>query len=348
MTLDAPVEFDIFGHIEFGLSGSRSDSIMFPILAFLWKFSDCRVFLIALVLTIFSILSIFLTYFLLKNQVENISKRHLYLLSFICNIYMPIHVPVFNASPYAGMLGFNVWHNSTYIAMKPFAVLSIILFFKLIKTPSIKSISIAKFIYFSGSLFITSLFKLSFAFGFIPCFLIIIIMDFIEGKRQCALKYILFGATVLPTVLLMIWQKTQLFDQTNEIGFEFLKAWMIYADSPLISLILSLAFPIVVLIFNFKDVIKDKVYRFSWIFAVFNVLIFAFLYESGPRIEHGNFGWGAHFAVGILFIISIYKLLEKIKNVSKFRLAFISAILGMHILCGVNYITRFLSTNAYL
>ncbi len=62
-------------------------------------------------------------------------------------------------------------------------------------------------------------------------------------------------------------------------------------------------------------------------------------------MAHGNFAWGTHFAIGLLFVISMYKFLDKIKNMSNFQLIIISSILGMHILCGINYIIKILYTN---
>ena len=153
---------------------------------------------------------------------------------------------------------------------------------------------------------------------------------------------------MLPTGLLMIWQKTQLFDQTSEIEFDFLKIWLLYTDTPLISIGLSLAFPLIILIFNYKDLIRCKIYQFSWFFALVNILIFACLCEFGPREMHGNFGWGTHFAVGLLFVVSMCKFLNQVKNMSKFRLILISSILGMHMLCGINYIIRFFCENTYI
>lgn len=352
--LDTNTPSDIFGHIEFGVSGTRSDSIMFPILAFLWNLSHYRSFLIALVLTIFSILSIFFTYVLLKMHIKNVVNIYLYAAALVCNIYMPIHIPclyisslINRSSPYLGMLGFNLWHNSTYIAMKPFALLSMILFFKLINNYYTKSVSFMELIYFCGALFITSLFKLSFAFVFMPCMVIFMIIDFIRGKGKNILNYILFGITILPTALLMIWHKFQLFDQTNEMGFGFLKVWRMYSNHPLINIILSTAFPLIVLIFCYRDIIVDKVYQFSWIFALIGISTFAFLYESGSRLYDGNFAWGAYFAVGLLFVISMYKFIDKIKYMSKFKLIIVSAVLGMHILCGINYILKYLIDKMY-
>ena len=188
-------------------------------------------------------------------------------------------------------------------------------------------------------LFIATWFKPSFAFGFAPCAVLSVLFDFFKSKSKNIYKFVFLGLMFVPTAILMLWQRTQLFDDygVSEICIGIFKVWSLYVRHPLAALILSCAFPIVVLIFNFKDIIKDKIYRFSWIFAMFNVLIFAVLYESGPRMSHGNFGWGAHFAVGILFIVSMAKFWQKIKEVNILKTVVTSLVLGMHLIAGLNY-----------
>lgn len=341
------VDTDLPAHIKAGLSGNNLYSLMYAILGFLWKLPYHSV-LIGLTLSVLSMLSIYFTYVLLKKNLPNISNEYLYLAALVCNMYMPIHMPYFNDSPYLGLFCFNLFHNSTYIAMRPFALLSIIIFIKLFDKYYTKPISFAEWFCFSFSLFITTWFKPNFMFGFAPCMLIFMLIDFAKGKSKNVLNYIIFGTTVFPSVLLMLWQQAQLFDQTSGIGFEFLKVWKAYSKNPFMALILSLAFPLIVLFLNYKDLKKDKVYRFGWILAIINISIFAFLYEKGSRMFDGNLSWGTQFAVGVLFILSMYKFLSKIKIMSTIKLIAISAILGMHILCGINYIVRYSCTGIFL
>lgn len=54
-----------------------------------------------------------------------------------------------NSSPYLGMFCFNLYHNSTYQTMKPFAVLSIIIFIKLFNKYYDTTISILEWISFA-------------------------------------------------------------------------------------------------------------------------------------------------------------------------------------------------------
>ena len=338
---------DLLPHIKAGLSENSSYSLTYLILGFLWKLPRYHSVIISLFLTSLNILSIIFTYILFKIHLKNIHAEYLYVAALVCNIYMPIHMPLLNSSPYLGMFCFNLYHNSTYQTMKPFAVLSIIIFIKLFNKYYDKTISILEWISFASCLFITTWFKPSFMFGFAPCMLVVMIIDFIKRKGKNILNYIIFGTTTFPAILLMLWQKTQLFDQQNGLEFCFFKVWMLNTKNPLICLILSILFPLVVLIFSYKDLLVDKIYQFGWLFAVVNISIFAFLCESGGRFADGNLGWGAQIAVGILFITSMYKFLYKIKNISKFKVVITSGILGMHIICGINYVLNYTFMNYY-
>lgn len=353
--LELHMSGDLVSHMHFALTGEYAYTLMYIILGFLCKLPCYQGVFIALFLTIVSMLSIFFTYIFFKMHIKNVVNVYLYAAALVCNIYMPIHIPflyispiVNRSSPYLGMTCFNLYHNSTYISMKPFALLSVIIFIKLMNKYHTKPISILEWLCFAFALFITTWFKPSFAFGFAPSMLIFMIIDFIKGKGKNILNYILFGTTIIPTIGLMLWQKTQLLDQQSGIEFGFLKVWRVYSNHPLINIILSTAFPLVVLVFCYRDIIVDKIYQFGWLFALVNIFIFAFLYEPGPRLTDGNFMWSAHFAVGLLFVISMYKFLDKIKHMSKFKLIIVSSVLGMHILCGINYILKYLIDKLFL
>ncbi len=335
-------ETDLPAHIKAGIEDKSVYSLTYIILGLLWRLPHGSCF-IALFLALFLCLSVLFTFILLKKLVGNIQNHWLYIISLALNIYMPLYVPIINKDMYLGTISFNLYHNPTYITMKPFAILSLFLFIQIREKILDKELDVFKYILFALALFIATWFKPSFAFGFIPCVVLAVLVDFFRGKLKNINKFIFLGFTFVPTALLMLWQRTQLFndDGVSEISIGIFKVWSLYVRHPLAALVLSLAFPIVVLIFNFKDLAKDKVYRFSWIFAVFNVLIFAFLYESGPRMAHGNFGWGAHFAVGVLFILSIAKFIQKIKKINIEKTVFGSLVLGMHLIAGLNYFLQF-------
>lgn len=333
---------DLPAHILAGLSSKGSYSLMYIILGFLWRFPyhSC---LISLFLITLTLLSIYFTFVLLRNLLPKVKNENLYAAALVCNMYMPIFLPFFNDYRYMGMPSFVLYHNSTYIAMRPFAILSILVFIKLREKYALEKINFEEWLVFAFLMFVTTWFKPNFMFGFAPCMLIIMIVDFIKGHGKNVLNYIIFGSTVFPSVFLMLWQQKQLFneDAGAGLGFSFFLVWGSYARHPLISIIQALAFPLVVLAFNYKDLLKDKVLRFGWLFTILNLSIFAFINENGSRKLHGNMGWGALFAVGVLFIISMYKFISTLHIKGLKYTIIVSGVLGMHILCWFNYYTMF-------
>lgn len=125
----------------------------------------------------------------------------------------------------------KIYHNSTYQAIKHFAILSIIIFIKLFNKYYNKPISILEWVPFAFCLFITTWFKPNFMFGFVSCTLVIMIIDFIKIKGKNILNYIVFGTTTFPAFFLMLWQKTQLFNQQNALSFAFLSINVICTKS---------------------------------------------------------------------------------------------------------------------
>lgn len=343
MTEELPFSLnDLNAHISEGLSKQNPYSLTLFILGVLWKLPHCKV-MVSLFLTFLTLLSILITFYLLKYLLPKLNIGTLILASLICNMYMPIYIPFFNQYRYLGLPSFVLYHNSTYIAMRPFALLSLIIFFKLREKYLLKMINIKEWIFFASSLFITTWFKPNFMFGFAPCMLIVMIFDFIKNRGKKFLNYIVLGTAVFPTIFLMFWQQSALFGDKNGFGFSIFKVWSIYAKHPIIAIFQATAFPLIILFFNYKDLKKDKIYSFSWLLGIFNIAIYAFVHENGVRQLDGNLGWGTCFAVGVLFIASTYKFLSTINKNNIWYLTLSSSILGMGFLCWINYYLIILS-----
>lgn len=329
---------DLPAHISAGMSNSSLYSLTLYILGFLWKLTYNRI-MVSIFLTLLTLLSIWATFKLLKYLLPKISCVSLYAAALVCNMYMPLFLPFFNDYRYLGLPSFVLYHNSTYIAMRPFALFSILIFLKLRDQYFLEKIKFREWIIFSFLMFITTWFKPNFIFGFAPSMLIIMIIDFVRGHGKKILNYIIFGSTIFPSIIFLLWQQSQLFNESPEgsLGFSVFKVWGCYARHPIIATVQAIAFPLVILVFNYKDLIKDKTYGFGWIFAVVNICIYAFIHENGWRQIHGNLGWCANFGCGVLFIISMYKFLSTVCCKNLKYIIITSGILGMHFLCWVNF-----------
>ena len=174
-------ETDLPAHIKAGIEDKSVYSLTYIILGLLWRLPHGSCF-IALFLALFLCLSVLFTFILLKKLVGNVQNHWLYIISLILNIYMPLYIPIINKDMYLGMLSFNLYHNPTYITMKPFAILSLFLFIQIREKILEKELDVSKYILFALALFIATWFKPSFAFGFIPCVILAVLIDFFKKK----------------------------------------------------------------------------------------------------------------------------------------------------------------------
>lgn len=348
------IQTDFGAQIQLAITHQRGTG-GYSLMRFVWRFIwplPYHVFLASLIFTAFTCLSIYFTFKLLKYLLPKGNNAVIYAASLLANMQAPIYLPALNSHRYLGSLSFCIYHNPTYAAMRAFAILSLLIFFRLRNKYRHSGIRLIEWLVFAAALFLTTGMKPSFMLGFAPCMFIAMLADFIEDRGKHLFHYISFGTTVFPSLLLMLWQQWELFEDPANvgggIGFSFFGVWKLHAQHPGIYLLSSIAFPIVILILYYKDFIKDKVFRFGWLFAIINIMIFAFLCETGIRFADGNFAWGACFAVGMLFILSLYKFISGIHTKSLLSTVIASGVLGMHLLCWFNFLSLYIKTGTYL
>ena len=151
---------------------------------------------------------------------------------------------------------------------------------------------------------------------------------------------------MFPSVALMYFQQTVLFSGGNsnsQMKLGFMVGLRAMAHHPQIKIFLSLIFPLVILCFVFKELIKDRFYAFGWFHMIVNLCITVFVYETGYRLHHGNFIWSSFFALGILFMVSLAKLVKLGQERRIGALALSSGALGAHVFCWINYVCDLMS-----
>ena len=152
------------------------------------------------------------------------------------------------------------------------------------------------------------------------------------------LNYIIVGTAVLPSIALVVFQQSQVFDDSSHLRVGFMTALNAMDKNSLITLFLSMVFPIAIMIYCFKDIFKDKFYAFGILQMLTNLCITFFVYEDGWRLNHGNFIWSSYFAVGIFCAVSMYKHNKLVQTNRKDAVIITSAILGAHFMGWVNYV----------
>ena len=134
----------------------------------------------------------------------------------------------------------------------------------------------------------------------------------------------------------------------------FMRFWIPMWRIP-IQLLLSIAFPLVVLILYFKQARRHLYLTMSWVICAFALAVAYFLHEEGTRFSHGNLIWSSYSAVFLLMFASLLFLLQQHSRerdlgtggfsffgvqVSR-KVAIASLCFGLHVLSGIAYCYRF-------
>lgn len=317
------------------------------------SYSDSAILVLAITVTVISIL----IYRILVNLLKDMySEEQVLFFSLALIIVTAIYVPFFNKDIYLGQGSPNVWHSPTLLVVKPFSILSI--FFTVQFLSSKRHQDSYKFMFILAILFfISSLMKPNFIIAFLPGLFIFLVMKQIKNKElnlRLNLKLCLIS---LPTVFILLWQYLIKFDSVegkSKIIIFLFAVWGRLTPNPIISLLLLIAFPLAILIFRFKKVIKDDYIILSWIcfgVALAQYIVFA---ESAPMFSHGNFGWGRIIMVHILFVFSTVEFLKWIKSISintvtweLVQIYVTSTLLSLHIVSGLFYFIKILSGGRY-
>ena len=334
---------DLLDHIAISKEAKSLYSPMYSLLGFIDQLPYAKV-LIPTFLTLFIILSVWATKVLLAFSLPKRTSFLLWIYAWICNMVFPLYfrfLPFFHGElRYRGLLNSNIYHNSTYIASKPFAILSVIFFFVIISKWQ-KRISPKDLIGFSLVLSVATAFKPNFTIGFSFVVLFWICYSFIKSHFKGFWSFFALGASVLPSVFLIIYQQAQVFDKESHVSFGFLVGYTAGTGyHPIIIfflMVVSLAFPIAIFVAVLREKAIDKFYILIMLNLVVNVLISLFLYEEGPRISHGNLFWGTDLAVGLAFIVSISKLDELFLQRRYRKTIILSGILSVHCYCWICY-----------
>jgi hypothetical protein len=105
--------------------------------------------------------------------------------------------------------------------------------------------------------------------------------------------------------------------------------------------ILSVVFPLCVLLFYWESVVVEVEMQYAWLIYIFGAFFSAFVAETGMYRYAGNFIWSGEIGVFVLFVASVrfvFLLPMNCKKCFKYRLSVL--LFAMHVLCGVIYYVR--------
>ena len=255
---------------------------------------------------------------------------------------------------YLGRFAPIVWHNSTTIMLFPFAIL---LFWRQLKVfESVDNLKIRDVIILNVLVFLNIVIKPSFIFVYAPVTLLFILKNTTKysiRKTLLILTPIVTAAIIiaLQYFLIYILQIGSIQEERSSIAlsypFTVISTWIPKWYVP-ISLLLSFTLPIYTMIF-YKEIFKFKPFIYSLHLTITGIIISAIIIEEGPRMYHGNFGWQNVICSYLLFLSTLSFLAPKFISANSRSKKDIIAlvILTLHVLSGILYLTKIISTKSF-
>jgi hypothetical protein len=262
----------------------------------------------------------------------------------------PIYLWFFNKNLYLGQWSPNIWHNPTILLLKPFAIVT--LFFTIIYFSENQIFNkIWVKILFSLFIALSTWAKPSFVISFIPATYLYLFFYHKKIFKSFVNASLLF----LPTIAVLALQFLQTYSQdiqsTNDlrdtIVFTFFGVTKLYSPNVFISLLLAIAFPLFLLIVDFKNCLKDQYLMLSWLNTVIAYLYASFLAEKF-KFDQGAFTFGYSLALLLLFIFSLIHFLKFYHyNKAKFSYICLTLLFSLHLCSGIYYFFNYLLTGIY-
>ena len=245
---------------------------------------------------------------------------------------------------YMGVFSPNPFHNATYQAARPFAIVCVFLFAELLDEYE-KRLNWKKAITFSVLLFLATMTKPSFTIVFCGAAGMIILFRLCKSKFANFTNTIWLCAMFIPTFAALLCQFCGVFIGTDSkgqsagIGFELFKVWREYCSNYFVAIVLMIFFPLVVLLFQYRKLFTNTLYRFGWQIYSVSLAMFVLLYEKGFRAVDANFSWGYMIGAFFLVVSSLLALAEETCKATKHSwvLAVQWGAFGLHVLCGAFY-----------
>lgn len=294
-------------------------------------------------------------------------------LFFISMLFPPkgIYLPGIRFT-YLGVFTANPYHNATYVAARPFAILAFIWFVRLLpvygsglkkrangeeKTRSAEKVneadkSAAKlqdYILFSAFLLLATMTKPSFTLVLVGAAGLIMLFRLFRAGFRNFIPTIQLGLCFVPTFAALLYQYSGVFvakeGAEGGIGFTFGEVWGYYCDNIPLAIGLAIGFPLLVLVLNYKELKSNTLFRFSWQLYLMSFVMAFFLYEKGFRKPDFNFSWGYMYGIFFCHLAALTVLLKTTlkpgagQKVLRSRLFLGAQWLAYlwHVACGINY-----------
>lgn len=236
-------------------------------------------------------------------------------LFFLSMLYPPagIYLPGIRFR-YVGVFSANPFHNATYMAARPFAILAFLWYVKLLPVYE-EGAAPRDYVLFSIFLLAATMTKPSFTLVLVSGAGLLMLWRLFRAGFRNFRPTVALGLCFVPTFLDLLYQYKGVFvaaeaGQERGLGFCLGEVWADYCGNIPLGVCLAMGFPLAVLALNFGECRRDTMLRFSWLLYVVSFAEAFFLYEKGFRKVDFNFSWGYMYGIFFCHFASLLMLLR--------------------------------------
>lgn len=257
----------------------------------------------------------------------------------ICLMFVgPLYFPRFNDYYYLGQGTGNIWHNPSNIMVKLFAIIAFCIIARAVKKQ--EKVSKGEIVALVITLILSVIAKPAFLQAIIPGLgLYMLIHLWRDKSKEEFKKFVILAASFVPAVVIMfiqlyitmfgttrgskmeselvVGEAVVLSDYQQGIGIAWGKTYAYWTPNIYVSFLLAFAFPIFVLLFNYRKVIKDKVVQLVLCYELAAWLESVVLYQKGPGEHQGNFFWASYLSMFMTWMVMLYHFLISLKEIDK-------------------------------
>ncbi len=267
---------------------------------------------------------------------------------------------------YLGVFSCNPFHNATYMAARPFALLAFLWYARLLPVyeqgcsgkwkhkisaaqneaggvEATKGVPVIEYVLFAVFLLVATMTKPSFTIVLVGAAGLIMLWRMVISKFRNFVPTIQLGFCFIPTFIDLLYQYKGVFVPDTEgveggVGFCFGEVWGLYCENIPLAVCLAIGFPLAVLVLNFKELKHNTLYRFSWQIYLMSFAMTFFLYEKGFRKPDFNFSWGYMYGIFFAFVGALLVLIPATARKKRPLLLALQWLAYLwHVVCGIYY-----------
>lgn len=256
-------------------------------------------------------------YFFRKHR--DVEKSVLWAASVLLMLVMPIWLPFFNPSIVIGQGGPNVLHNPTNIMVRLLAFPCFLWYVAImdgIGKGSVSRMGALKIAALSLFVLLTAFAKPSFVQMFLPAMLVLSVLKLIECKKAAVRPIAVIALSFVPVfsfIVLQAWISFY-YGRGSGCSVAFLKVWRHYSPNVFVSMVVSILFPAIVLLWSIRARKVSTADVLTWIMYGVATAQYILLIEKGRRWSHGNFSWAMLLAQFFLFFTSIDRFVSLVRE----------------------------------